>query len=320
MPQPSHAAIPLLCLLLFSFKWWCLLVAVYDYSTCVFLQHVFKTCLCLYITISQVHIFKRCLCFRSLARMLNGKLWLFCKTNWISSSSNICRLQLFLSSKCTNRVPDSNMNIFTQSKFFPQAFAREQQINENGKLQSRTDCLQPKAERWNRNQPTRVQRLLPHANRVASLWCIHYSTFWYARCSTLSPFQSTCSKMLQLHKIDHHRTVKGTTSLLDDTVRYWTPAGHMHFSNVSLAILSYTLCVQKFWTIVTWMRKERVVLVAKNFDILQGSQKDFHCKNKADDEPSEIFMLTSSGSLTRICPCSPLLPCTLSPWKYTHSI
>lgn len=113
-----------------------------------------------------------------------------------------------------------------------------------------------------------------------------------------------------------HRTVKGTTSLLDDTVRYWTPAGHMRFSHVSHAILSYTLCVQKFWTIVTWIRKERVVLVAKNFDILQGSQKDFHCKNKADDEPSEIFMLTSSGSLTRICPCSPLLPCTLSPWKY----
>lgn len=92
-------------------------------------------------------------------------------------------------------------HLYTQSKFFPQAFAREQQINENGKLQSRTDCLQPKAERWNRNQPTRVQRLLPHANRVASLWCIHYSTFWYARCSTLSPFQSRCSKMLQLHKL-----------------------------------------------------------------------------------------------------------------------
>lgn len=76
---------------------------------------VFVTCLWLYITISKVHIFKRCLCFRSLARMLNGKLCLVCKTNLISSSSNICRRQLFLSSKCTNRVPGSNMNIFTQS-------------------------------------------------------------------------------------------------------------------------------------------------------------------------------------------------------------
>ncbi len=111
-------------------------------------------------------------------------------------------LQLFLSSKCTNRVPDSNMNIFTRSpssshRHLPEAADQwEWRTSIKDRLLT-TRSLKIKQKPANKSAKT----LTTCKQGGASLWCIHYSIFWYARWSMLSPFQSRCSKMLQLHKL-----------------------------------------------------------------------------------------------------------------------
>lgn len=114
MSQCSHATIPLVCLVLCGFKW-CLFVAVYHYYT-----YVFVTCFQEMFVVVPYNLtstyFQQMFVFQVPGKNVKWKALLILqnKFNFILFQ-HLQTTAFFFSSKCTNRVPDSNMNIFTHS-------------------------------------------------------------------------------------------------------------------------------------------------------------------------------------------------------------
>jgi hypothetical protein len=144
MSQCSHATIPLVCLVLCGFKW-CLLVAVYHYYT-----YVFVTCFQEMFVVVPYNLtstyFQQMFVFQVPGKNVKWKALLILqnKFNFILFQHLQTTAFFFHQSAPTEFLIQTWTSLHTV-QVLPTDICQKQQINENGKLQSRTDCLQPKA-------------------------------------------------------------------------------------------------------------------------------------------------------------------------------